>query len=80
VAAAPAEVQPPTPSLESLPAHQEHSRGERRERRERQERPGDNPLLHGLSSEGGELTAMAEAFRAAARQRTSKEDGEGSGQ
>ncbi|GCE20209.1 30S ribosomal protein S1 [Dictyobacter kobayashii] len=62
---------PSTPSLESLPAHTEtapskRDRGE--QRRERQDR----------SSEGGhdegELTAMAEAFRAAARQRSAKED------
>jgi small subunit ribosomal protein S1 len=63
---------PETPSLESLPAHQEHA--PKRERRER----GERSLLSGLSNnDDGELTAMAEAFRAAARQR-SKEDSEGS--
>lgn len=69
-AAAPAETTPTTPSLESLPAHQEQtqSRRERNEqRRERNERNNENE-----PASGGELTAMAEAFRAA-RQR-SKED------
>jgi Ribosomal protein S1 len=69
-AAAPAETTPTTPSLESLSAHQEQtpSRRERNEqRRERSERNNENE-----PASGGELTAMAEAFRAA-RQRT-KED------
>jgi small subunit ribosomal protein S1 len=48
------------------------------ERRERPERVNENPLLNNLPlSEEGETTAMAEAFRAAARQRT-KEEPEGS--
>ncbi|HYX50597.1 MAG TPA: hypothetical protein VE843_12685, partial [Ktedonobacteraceae bacterium] len=48
------------------------------ERRERPERTNENPLLNNLPlGEGGETTAMAEAFRAAARQRT-KEEPEGS--
>src|SRR5437764_5871502 len=48
------------------------------ERRERSERANENPLLNNLHlSEEGETTAMAEAFRAAARQRT-KEEPEGS--
>jgi small subunit ribosomal protein S1 len=49
------------------------------ERRERAERSGDGTLLGGirLNEEEGETTAMAEAFRAAARQR-SKEESEGS--
>ena len=48
------------------------------ERRERSERTNENPLLNNLpSGEEGETTAMAEAFRAAARQRT-KEEPEGS--
>ena len=34
-------------------------------------------MLGGMG-EGGELTAMAEAFRAAARQRSTKEDNESS--
>ena len=69
-----------TPSLESLPAHAEHTTSRREsksERRERAERAGDNSLLGGLRNTGeGELTAMAEAFRAAARQRSSKEEGD----
>jgi len=60
-----------TPSLESLPVHQDHA--PRRDRRER----GERGLLSGLKNDEGELTAMAEAFRAAARQRT-KEETEGS--
>jgi small subunit ribosomal protein S1 len=67
-----------TPSLESLPAHAEHATSRREsksERRERAERAADNSLLGGLRNTGeGELTAMAEAFRAAARQRSSKEE------
>ena len=48
------------------------------ERRERPERANENPLLNNLPlGEEGETTAMAEAFRAAARQRT-KEEPEGS--
>jgi len=48
------------------------------DRRERTERVNENPLLNNLPlSEEGETTAMAEAFRAAARQRT-KEEPEGS--
>jgi small subunit ribosomal protein S1 len=48
------------------------------ERRERSERANENPLLNNLPlGEEGETTAMAEAFRAAARQR-SKEEPEGS--
>jgi len=60
-----------TPSLESLPVHQDHA--PRRDHRER----GERGLLSGLKNDEGELTAMAEAFRAAARQRT-KEETEGS--
>ena len=68
-----------TPSLESLPAHQEQPI--KRERRERQERgaSGESSLLSGLN-ESGETTAMAEAFRAAARQRSSKDESEGNNQ
>ncbi len=48
------------------------------ERRDRPERNNDNPLLNNLPLSGeGETTAMAEAFRAAARQR-SKEESEAS--
>jgi small subunit ribosomal protein S1 len=62
-----------TPSLETaVPGEHAPRRNERSERRDR-ERTGDNSLLGHLPDEG-ELTAMAEAFRAA-RQR-SKEDAE----
>jgi len=66
------------PSLESLPTHQEHGASKGKgERRDRQERTNENSILRGLpSEEAGELTAMAEAFRAAARQRSSKEETE----
>jgi small subunit ribosomal protein S1 len=70
----PAQAAPATPSLESItPANEQPS--PRRERRERQERSTtDNSLLSSLSAgEGEELTAMAEAFRAAARQRSKEE-------
>ncbi|MBE3561211.1 MAG: S1 RNA-binding domain-containing protein [Ktedonobacteraceae bacterium] len=67
-----------TPSLESIASPPEPpSKRERRERQER-ERPTGNALLSGLPAEGEELTAMAEAFRAAARQRSSKESAESS--
>jgi small subunit ribosomal protein S1 len=64
------------PSLESLGGHQEHVPSKSKsERRERQERSTDNSILRGLPAEDtGEMTAMAEAFRAAARQRSSKEE------
>jgi small subunit ribosomal protein S1 len=42
-------------------------------RNDRRERNPENPLLSGLPEGGGELTAMAEAFRAAARQRSKDE-------
>jgi small subunit ribosomal protein S1 len=78
-----AESAPPsaTPSLEALPSPQEHGHVRRHEGRgERRERPAertlDNSLLSGLPNNEGEMTAMAEAFRAAARQRA-KEDAEG---
>src|SRR5579885_2315777 len=64
-------------SLEEATPHAESAAPERearRERRERVERVSDNPLLSNLSiGEEGETTAMAEAFRAAARQRTKEE-------
>lgn len=65
---------PATPSLESIaPTNEQPS--PRRERRDRQERSGSEDSLLGslASSEGEELTAMAEAFRAAARQRSKEE-------
>jgi small subunit ribosomal protein S1 len=73
-------------SLEQVSARGE-SQGEKEagaarqktERRERTEKTNERPLLGGLAlgEESGETTAMAEAFRAAARQR-SKEESEGS--
>jgi small subunit ribosomal protein S1 len=69
-----AQAAPATPSLESItPTNEQPS--QRRDRRDRQDRPGsEDALLSGLSSgEGEELTAMAEAFRAAARNRTKEE-------
>src|SRR6266480_4513843 len=67
---------------ESTVASEKESSTARREtkgeRRERPERGNENPLLNNLPlGEEGETTAMAEAFRAAARQRT-KEEPEGS--
>ena len=74
---------PSTPSLEDLAAHPEaappslegtaatprrtEGKGERRDR------ANENPLLNGLPGNLGETTAMAEAFRAAARQRSKEE-------
>jgi small subunit ribosomal protein S1 len=64
---------PVTPSLESLPESSAPKRDRNEQRRDRNERGGDN----GGSHDEGELTAMAEAFRAAARQRsTTKEEDE----
>jgi len=66
-----------TPSLESLSAHVEHAppkRESKSERRERAERSNETSLMGNLRGDEGELTAMAEAFRAAARQRSSKEE------
>jgi len=68
-----------TPSLENLPSPQEHGHSKRHEGRgERRDRAPDrsleNTLFGGLAGGNeGETTAMAEAFRAAARQRA-KED------
>ena len=72
-----AKTEPPAvPSLAATPSLQEQSTGpatgRRSDRRDRPERTNENPLLSGLSDEG-ETTAMAEAFRAAARQRTKEE-------
>src|SRR5579883_3347794 len=64
---------PPTAEKEkeTSPSSRRESRGERRER---QERTNENRLLGNLPMEDeGETTAMAEAFRAAARQRSKKE-------
>jgi small subunit ribosomal protein S1 len=58
----------PTPEKEASTAARREGRGERRERN------NENPLLSNLPSEDeGETTAMAEAFRAAARQRSKEE-------
>jgi small subunit ribosomal protein S1 len=64
----------PAPSLENAPhQEQQNKRNEgRRERNERPERERENSLLSGLPDDG-EMTAMAEAFRAAARQRSKDE-------
>jgi len=73
---------PPAPSLDELAAHPEsaspslEATGTATSKRiegkgERREKANDNPLLSGLPA--GETTAMAEAFRAAARQRTKEE-------
>ncbi len=63
------------PHAETVPADREV----RRERRDRPERVNDNPLLSNLAlGDEGETTAMAEAFRAAARQRTKDESEAGS--
>ena len=68
----PAPPTPAPPSLETASTSGTPRRGEGRG--ERQRRETENPLLSGLPpSDSGETTAMAEAFRAAARQR-SKED------
>ena len=66
-----------TPSLETAAAQPE-AHGSRRgeNRRDRERNNAENPLLGGLGGEDeGELTAMAEAFRAAARNR-SKDEGD----
>src|SRR5713226_5227551 len=77
-------------SLETPSSHEEETssqaeketsaarRENKSERRERPERNNENPLLSNLPlNDAGETTAMAEAFRAAARQR-SKEESEAS--
>jgi small subunit ribosomal protein S1 len=64
-------------SLEDAAPHADANSPEREMRRERRDRPerlSDNPLLSNIPiGEEGETTAMAEAFRAAARQRTKEE-------
>jgi small subunit ribosomal protein S1 len=63
-----------TPSQEGEKEGSASRRETRNERRERPERASENPLLSNLPIEGeGETTAMAEAFRAAARQRSKEE-------
>jgi small subunit ribosomal protein S1 len=71
---------PSTPSLESLSAHTEHTpkRESKSERRERAERSAENSILGNLRTGEGELTAMAEAFRTATRQRSSKDENDAS--
>src|SRR6266480_1289997 len=68
---------PQTDESTSQP-EEEGSTVRRENKGERKERTNENPLLNNLPiSDEGETTAMAEAFRAAARQR-SKEEPEGS--
>ncbi len=62
-----------TPSLETLPSTPPRPRDQRSDRRERAERAVENSLLTNLPEES-ETTAMAEAFRAAARQLNKDED------
>jgi small subunit ribosomal protein S1 len=79
---------PSTPSLEELAAHPEsatpslEATGTQRRNEgkgERRDRANENPLLSGLPAGAtGETTAMAEAFRTAARQRTKEETEESS--
>ncbi len=68
-------------SEEALAQSEKESSAARREtkgeRRDRPERATENPLLNNLPmGEEGETTAMAEAFRAAARQRSKEESEE----
>src|SRR5579875_2317171 len=66
--------QPQAGTLSLEAATTEHSPSKRRERERHQQDRGDKTLLGNLSlDEGGETTAMAEAFRAAARQRNKEE-------
>ena len=69
---------PPSQSEEGSAQPDKEGSAQRRdtkgERRDRQERNNENPLLNNLPlTDEGETTAMAEAFRAAARQRTKEE-------
>lgn len=64
----------PTLSLEATSAAQEHNSTKRRERH--QQDRGDKLLGNLAMDDGGETTAMAEAFRAAARQRNKDEQDE----
>ncbi len=62
------------PSLEEAAARSESQEaGIARRTNERRERTPENPLLSDLPGDLGETTAMAEAFRAAARQRSKEE-------
>jgi small subunit ribosomal protein S1 len=60
----------PAPTLESAASTPRRNDG----KNERRDRERENPLLSGLPGESGETTAMAEAFRAAARQRSKEEN------
>jgi len=63
-----------TPSQEGEKEGNAPRREARNERRERPDRANENPLLSNLPvGDEGETTAMAEAFRAAARQRSKEE-------
>jgi len=69
------------PSLEETSARPEHTGsqadptgGAPRRHEVKRERANENPLLSHLPSDAGETTAMAEAFRAAARQRSKEEN------
>ena len=69
-----------TPAQSEAPSQEGEKEGNatrregRNERRERPERANENPLLSNLpAGDEGETTAMAEAFRAAARQRSKEE-------
>jgi len=72
---------PPTPAAPSLETASTGGTPRRNEgRSERQRRESENPLLSGLpSTDSGETTAMAEAFRAAARQRAKEENEQNAG-
>ena len=72
-AGAAARPEPAAPSLENIAPR---SRDSRPDRRDRPERTPENPLLNNLPQES-ETTAMAEAFRAAARQLSKDEDNTG---
>ncbi len=61
----------PSLSLEATPAAQEHGTPKRRERH--QQDRGEKLVGNLSMGDGGEMTAMAEAFRAAARQRSKEE-------
>ena len=69
------------PSLEETSARPEHTAsqadatgGAPRRHEVKRERANENPLLSHLPADAGETTAMAEAFRAAARQRSKEEN------
>jgi small subunit ribosomal protein S1 len=66
--------EPTTPSLENVAPGR--SRDQRPDRRDRAERNAENSILTNLPEES-ETTAMAEAFRAAARQLSKDEDNTG---